>query len=94
MTLLSDTKTELTLVTSEYSCTESVQILRCHHCTRIYLSKPKEGKSKQLQQFVNFEKKLSKKKSFMQSMVKGDPLSKILEKECVFKNNSRIIKSF
>ena len=28
--ILSDTKTELTLVTSEYSCTESVQILRCH----------------------------------------------------------------
>jgi len=25
-----DTKTELTLVTSEYRCTESVQILRCH----------------------------------------------------------------
>ena len=30
----------------------------------------------------------------MQSLVKGDPLSKILEKECVFKNNSRIIKKF
>ena len=30
-----DTKTELTLVTSDNSCTESVQILRC---TRIYLT--------------------------------------------------------
>ena len=30
------TKTELTLMTSEYSCFESVQILRCH-CIRIYL---------------------------------------------------------
>ena len=28
--ILSDTKTKLTLVTSEYSCTESVQILCCH----------------------------------------------------------------
>ena len=28
--MLSDIKTELTLVTSEYNCTESVQILRCH----------------------------------------------------------------
>ena len=28
--ILSGTKTELTLVTTEYNCTESVQILRCH----------------------------------------------------------------
>jgi len=28
--ILKDTKTELTLVTTEYNCTESVQILRCH----------------------------------------------------------------
>ena len=30
LTILSDTKTEWTLVTSEYRCTESVEILRCH----------------------------------------------------------------
>ena len=30
LTILTDTKTELTLVTSEYSCTEIVQILRCN----------------------------------------------------------------
>jgi len=28
--IFSDRKTELTLVTEDYSCTESVQILRCH----------------------------------------------------------------
>ena len=34
--ILTDTETEL-MSDSEYSCTESVHILLCHHCTRIYL---------------------------------------------------------
>ena len=34
---LSDTETMLTLVTSEYSCTESAQILLAIYCIRIYL---------------------------------------------------------
>ena len=45
---MSDTKTELTLVTSEYSWTESVQILRCHlFYLTIYLAE-KSNKQKRL----------------------------------------------